>query len=919
MAHGTSRRKGGRMRRVPSLSQAVGAAAGSTLALALLVCGCVFAAMAGPALSLHTQSQALHQSLAGLPAATEAVQATAQWLPFDTALEPKGAKGLQAFTRSELDRAGREIGQGFAAGGLPLAAGAWAGLSSMLWVASGTGPRASTGLPPQLEVVYRDPLTSNARLVAGTYATSRVPAGAVGVAATTQTAYRFGLHPGSRLAVDTSDDGTVPLYVTAIVAERAPASTFWTQDPTVGTPSLNNPATNPYWVGGVIADPDQIVAMEDAFSDLEMYWEFPLTVNADADQGLYDVLNRATTTEPALTGALQPAARTMTVSSPLISNLSSFLDTQAAIETVLLLLFVSLIVTGVTVIVIAARMIVARRDVELAMLRNRGGSLRQVAGVVARGTVLAAVPGTLVGAGLAIALIPGGTAPSPPAWWLAGITVTAALAGPPLVAAWQYRKPAPAANPALTTTAQTGRRRPASRRLVAELTGCAAAAAGLIVLHNQGVPAGGGIDLYLTITPVLVAIPVVIIMLRLYPLAVRGLLRLSARGTGATGFVAMSRAARSSLTGVLPAFALVLALSLATFAGMTSNGITRGEIAASWHTTGADVLIDAGPFPVTSSALKSIAAVRGVRHATAVWSTNWVTFPAGQPLTVVQVDPAGYAALVAGTPFPAFPANQIGATPGGVRSSGPPVPVLASPGAAAILSQGATQLRSSSPEGPFSARVTGTIGDTPAEPGGGTFVVMPLETLPGPTGRPAPNMVLVTGSGIDDAQLSAVIGKTIPAADTTFRSAVLASLAGSPLQHGAVLIIGLTIATAAAFGLFIVILGLALGSAERELTLARLTVMGHERETGLVMAEAMPAVIAAMMAGAACALALPHVVGSSIDLSAFTGTNAPVQLQPDLLALGLPAGVVVVLALAALAVEARTMHRRGITGMLRQH
>jgi putative ABC transport system permease protein len=408
----------------------------------------------------------------------------------------------------------------------------------------------------------------------------------------------------------------------------------------------------------------------------------------------------------------------------------------------------------------------------------------------------------------------------------------------------------------------------------------------------------------------------VLIMLRLYPLAVRGLLRLSAHGTGATGFVAMSGAARSSLTGVLPAFALVLALSLATFAGMTSDGITRGEIAASWHTTGADAVIDAGPFPVTPSALKAIGAVRGVRHVTAVWATSWVT-TVYQPVSVVAVDPAAYAALTASTPFPAFPAGAIAAAPGGVRSSGPPVPVLASPAAAAILGTGATQLFSSSPEGPFSVRVTGTIGDTPAEPGGGTFVIMPLERLPGPTGRPAPNMVLVTGSGIDDAQLSAVAARMIPQAVTSFRSAALASLASSPLQHGAVLIIGLTIATAAAFGLFIVILGLALGSPERELTLARLTVMGHERETGLVMAEAMPAVIAAMVAGAACAVVLPHVVGSSVDLSAFTGTNAPVQLQPDAVALGLPAAGIVVIALAALAAEARALRRRGVTGLLR--
>jgi hypothetical protein len=37
------------------------------------------------------------------------------------------------------------------------------------------------------------------------------------------------------------------------------------------------------------------------------------------------------------------------------------------------------------------------------------------------------------------------------------------------------------------------------------------------------------------------------------------------------------------------------------------------------------------------------------------------------------------------------------------------------------------------------------------------------------------------------------------------------------------------------------------------------------------------------------------------------------------LALGLPAGVVAVLALAALAARARTLHRRGVAGMLREH
>ena len=592
-------------------------------------------------------------------------------------------------TETQLTESTSEIGRSLAATPLPLAAGAWAGLSTnkLLVVASGAAATAQAGAPPRLEVVYRDPLTSNARLVAGTYAATTVPAGVPGtvpVAVTTQTAARFGLHPGSRLQL-TTPTGAVTLVVTAIVQERAPGSTFWSRTaPWVCHRSSPRPGrmAPPYWVGGVFADPGALAAMQNAFSGpgLAMQWEFPLAaggVNADQAQGLSDDLNRASTTTPALTGDLSAAAATLMVSSPLAQDLSAFLDTQAAIQTVLLLLFVSMIVVGVAVILVAATTITARRADELTVLRARGGSLRQVAALMLRRTAIASVPAALVGAGLAIALIPGTSGQTLIAspvlgWWLAGITVLAALAGPPLIAAWQHRRPAPASNPARITTAETARSPTASlRRPVAEVTACAASVAGLVVLHDQGLPAGGSIDLYLAAVPVLVAIPVVVIMLRLYPLVIRGLLRLSARRGGATGFVALAAAARTSLTGVLPAFALVLALSLATFAGALGDAITRGEIAASWQTTGADVLIKpiVDATPVTPAAVQAIAAVPGVHSTTAVWITTWIT-PAGQPLTVVAVDPASYATVVAGTPFPRIPVAKIGAASGGALSPG---------------------------------------------------------------------------------------------------------------------------------------------------------------------------------------------------------------------------------------------------------
>ena len=86
--------------------------------------------------------------------------------------------------------------------------------------------------------------------------------------------------------------------------------------------------------------------------------------------------------------------------------------------------------------------------------------------------------------------------------------------------------------------------------------------------------------------------------------------------------------------------------------------------------------------------------------------------------------------------------------------------------------------------------------------------------------------MLLTGSGIDRARLTSVVGKTTFGGDVTFRSDVLAGLSGAPLQHGAVTVITLSVIAAAVLGLAIMLLELALGAAERDATLARLATMG---------------------------------------------------------------------------------------------
>jgi putative ABC transport system permease protein len=909
--------------------------AGSVAVLALLVCACVFAAMTGPAVSLRTRTQALSQTLAATSSIVKTVQVDAPWDQFTAAVN-SGNSGYFGFgqamnlTPSQFAETQREIGRGLAKLPLPLGAGAWAGLAShLLPVATGAGPLAFMGVnsSPEMEMVYRNALPANAQLVAGSYARGALPRGALTGAVTTQMAARFGLHPGSRVVL-TVPTGPVRIVVTAIVRMRGPNSSFWTKDSTVGLPSRN---TGPYtcncWAGSIFADPDQFVAVQNALgsSSIDIQWVYPLAVGgvgADGAQGLLNNLNRASTVPLGLTGEFAPTVSTTAVTTPLVPVLSGFLVTQAAVQTVLLLLFVSLIVVGAAVILLAAGMIAVRRADELGLLRSRGASVRQVATMMLSGTAIVSSLAALAGAGLAVAVAGPSDASSALGLSLAAITVATALAGPPLIAAWQHRRPRSGA--AGSSGVYPGRQeRPRSRsaglrRLVAEVTAVVASVAGLVVLHHQGVPANGGINLYLAATPVLVAIPVVLIVLRLYPLAVRVLLRLSSRRAGATGFIALAGAARSSLTGVLPAFALVLALSLAAFAGMVNQAITRGEVAASWQSTGADVAITATSAPITPAAERAIAAVPGVRHLTATWNTTWTT-PGDQPVTLVAVDPASYAALVASTPFPDVPLAKLGpgSASGSAVTSTQTVPVLASPAAAASLGGTTAELSPPVAIGPIRVRVAGTVASIPGQPPGSAFLVMPIRRLPGPRGVPAVNQIFITGSGISTAAMSAVVLRQLPGASTAFRSVQLATLTGSPLQHGADLILPLTIATAAGFGLFILMLGVALGASDRALTLARLTVMGHERATGLVLLEALPAVVVAVAAGAACALALPPLVGSALDLSVFTGPGVPVMVRPDWLSLGLPAVAALLLAAAALATQARRLSRRGMAQMLR--
>jgi putative ABC transport system permease protein len=897
----------GRQRLAARWTAVTGTGGAASIALGLLVLVCVFIAVAGPRESLGLRTRALRSMFASQTALARSVDAGSTYSDFDSS---------QAFAPGELgaddiSRVGAQLAGRLARTGLPLApaARAWSGLTSGYAPVSGAAPSAYNGaVGPQLEVIYRDQLSRHARLVSGT-----MPAAGsltvLQIAVTSATAARFGLHLGSRLGagLPATPGPPLSLVVTAIIRPADPASTFWAADPNAAVPSLTRVTG---WFGAAFVGPGELLAMQNLSSvqDGQLEWNYPLDLgglNADQARTLQGQLARAGLRDGL---NLEFGLENLTVAAGPTASLPAFISTDAALGELLSLLFVSLTVIGAVVLLLGARLLAEHRKGELALMRARGASRRQLATLALAGGAAVALPAAIAAAAAALLVTPG--EPEPLAWWLAGLVLAVPLAGPPLLAFGMHAAVDLSGARNLDVTAA---RRTSARRRVAELTAAALAVGGLVVLRQQGLPQAGGINLYTSAAPVLLAVPAALLVVRLCPAALRGLLTVAGRRRGVTAFVGLARAARASLAAILPAFALVLALTVIAFGFMIRGAVLRGQIAASWQATGADAVISIGSSPALSgSARRSIAAVPGVRQ-TAVALLASATPPRGDPVDIALVDPASYAALAAGTPGPRFPAALLSAATG----SGAPAPVLASPGAAAALGRGGATLPSD--VGTLHVRVARIIGSTPAFPAGGRFIVAPMSAISNLSQYAPPALLLINGTQLNEKALAAAIRRVLPGATVSFRSRALSVLTQAPLPHGAYVAFALGSGAAGALCVLVMLLSLVLAARSRAMTLARLSTMGLGLGQARWMAvlEAMPAVVAAMAGGLGCALALVPILGPVMNLSVFTGTGTGVLVRADLAALAIPAAGLVVLAVATLTIQTYAASRRGATRALR--
>jgi putative ABC transport system permease protein len=893
-----------------------GTGAAASAALAILVLVCAFIAVAVPRASLGYRTQVLQPILRAAPATQTAVLGDADLSGLDQAYLSPG----------QLAFAGSTIAGGLQRAGLPLAPAAaqWDGLTYRTGELSGAPrPAAEHMQPPQLDLLYRSGLASNATLVAGSLP-SRAHAYANSanfqVAVTAATAARLGLHVGSQLR-----SAGQQLVVSGIIRPRGASSSFWTVDPSAAAPRLTYPSRDspPYLSSAAFVGQAELSIAEDYLSTLPLHavWSFPLdtgSVNADQAAGLLSVLQRvsylpvvAAESSRLSSATNATAAIAINLSCGLVTALPAFVAPDSAVQRALSLLFVSLAAIAAVVVLLGARLVTEHRRPEFAMMQARGASLRQVATVAATGGAAVVLPAAFVAVGAAVLATPGPA--SWLSWWLAALITVTALACPPVLAVWWHRTRRDAGPARLAPAAR--RRIATARRWVSDGALVCGAVGGLIILRQQGLPPPGSVDLFTSVAPVLVAIPVALCVVRAYPLVLRQLTRLARRRRGVVMVVGLARGSAAARTSLLPAFALILTLTVIAFATMARGAVARADISASWHAAGADAVISAPPTGpgITPAALRQITGVPGTQR-TAIVSVTTGTSDQGLPLPVVIVDPQRYAALTGGTPAPRFPAAALAQPGSGIAGSARGVPTLASAEGLATLGQNSGLLIAGRH---LQLHLAGDEEDIAGMPAGGQFVILPAWAFGNRV--PQPTVIALVGPRLDTAALERVVRRTVPGAQITLRSRLLAAISGAPLPHGGFVTFAQGAAAAGAFGLLILLLMLVLSARSREMTLARLITMGlgPAQSRRITAVETLPAILAAAVGGTACALVLVPLVGPAVNLAAFAGMPVSVPLHADPVAIAVAVGGLAVLAVLTLSIQDILARRLGAGQALR--
>lgn len=780
-------------------------------------------------------------------------------------------------------------------------------------------PRPS-GQPARVSLVAQAGLADHARLHEGRLprASGTVTASTpeVEAAVSAETARSLRIEVGSVLHVPDASQGTLAVRITGIVAPRDRDGAYWSADTLLRTPALTrvvpaDPNSPRYWLGALLLAPEAAPVLLRVEELPYRYWRLapdPDTLH-HRDLGALESAVASLESGPVLQRVREAADLSMQSSTDLDDVLASHSRLRSGLSTLISIAASGGGTVAVVVLVMAGGLAADRRRTELALLRARGASLPGLTARLLAETAVVAVPAGALGLAVAVWALPGArTLPAV----LAALAVTVvACAALPLRAAAAHRLVRITALRQDVTSV-----RPSRRRTVAELTLVTVAAVAVVALRRQGTSGGPG-DQLIAAAPVLVGVIAALLLVRLHPLPLRGLAGPAGRLRGVVTHLSLARAGRGSASAVLPLLALLTALTTASFGGSVLAGIGEARDHAALLAVGADARlrspVDSLP-PGLADRVRRVSGVRGVTAMSIAYRTRPVD--GRRPVSVVGVDPGGYAELTRRTGLGAFSEGVLKKGRGGPGAGGA-LPAVASPGVADA--HGSAPFPVSMEDGSsVTVRIVLVRDITPAVTGA-DFLVVDRAGLG--AAAAGPTTLLVTGPEADGRALREAAGK---AASVHLRADERARYVDSPLQSGVERLYAAAVATGAGYAVLALLLSLLRAAPERIALLARLRTMGLTRPQGrrLLVLESLPQAVLAAAGGVLTGWAAIRLLSPGMNLTAVALplSAAPLEQTPlraDVWSLTAPALAVVAVTVGIAGVQAWWAGRRGAVRELR--
>ncbi|WP_454084622.1 FtsX-like permease family protein [Georgenia sp. Marseille-Q6866] len=685
---------------------------------------------------------------------------------------------------------------------------------------------------------------------------------------------------------------TVPALLTGTYEVDDPGADYWdhnlysaephvVDDLNLGTAATAAAYLDPSWNGRLPPGFPVHVA-----SFRTQMW-FPVAVGAltadDVDAAEAQLVGFTTPQPLGEGGELGPAPE-VRFASGLGEVLDRVQQQQAVTSTVLTVIAAGPLGVTLAVLLLAARLLVARRRPGLALLSARGGSGWQLRAMLALEGLVLGVPAAAAGALLAVLLLPGRTAP-------ADLAVTGAVALVPAVMLAASTSPRGLREGRADLGGRSGR-----WRWVAEAVLLALTAVAVVLLVQRGVvPGTGETDVLLTAVPLLLSAATCVVVLRVYPLPVRALAGVLRRRRGVTAFLGSARAVRDPSGGLVPAVALVIGVSVAMFSAVLGSTISTGVQATAWQSVGADLRLS-GPV-IDEEQAAAIAGVPGVAGVVTVGDAGTVSV-SGERLDLAVADLAAVRDVQAdGVGIDHLPADLPAA-------AGDAVPAVLSAEAVEALGAGVGDTLQAAVGDGVALEVVGTV-ERLAGAGTTGDVLVDAAAFTAATERAVlPRIALVdVADGEDPTAVLERVREVEPVALAQNPAGDASGFLSSPMAGGMNAALTVAVVLSLALVVVAVIMTQLVGAPARARLLAVLRTLGLDRRRarGIVAWELVPLAAVSVLAGGVLGILVPWVVLGRMDLRALTGGEEQPGLVVDPLVVGgVLGGVLLVTALAVL-------------------